>query len=64
MRNYYLDETLGNMEEQTGCSRAENLEMVRNYFTNNFTPEELLELLIRGQIHALEDERTDGYYSR
>lgn len=64
MKNYYLEETLENMEEQTGCNRAENLKAARDYFTSNFSPDEILELLIRGQIHAMEDERTNGYFNK
>lgn len=61
MKNYYLEESIENIAEQSG---EDALEIIKSYFKNNFTENELLELLIRGQIHAEYDDRTRSFYSR
>lgn len=62
MKNYYLEESIENLAEDN-LTREEAIEKLESYY-KQFTKEELLELLIRGEIHAFEDERTNGYYSR
>lgn len=62
MKNYYLEESIENLMEDVE-TRKEAIEHLEYYFKNSFTKEELLELLIRGQIHAFEDDRTNGYYN-
>lgn len=62
MKNYYLEESIDALMEDLD-SRKEALEHIEAYFKMNFPKEELLELLIRGQIHAMADERTEGYYN-
>lgn len=62
MKNYYLEETIENLTEDN-LTRAEAIKKLEIYY-KQFTKEELLELLIRGEIHAFEDKRTNGHYSR
>jgi hypothetical protein len=62
MKNYYLEETIENLTEEN-LTREEAIKKLNVYYSQ-FTEEELLELLIRGEIHAFEDERTKGHYSR
>lgn len=64
MKNYYLEETIDNLIEQSAEDRAEALEFIEAYYKMNFSKEELLELLVRGQIHANEDDRTEFYFER
>lgn len=63
MKHYYLEESIENLLEDFE-TREEAIECLENYFKNNFSKEELLELLIRGQAHAVEDKRTDWYYNK
>lgn len=61
MKHYYLEESIENIEDQSG---ENGKEVLKEYFKSRFTEDELLELLIRGQIHAEYDERTKSYYSK
>lgn len=62
MKHYYLEESIENLMEDCE-SRSEAMELLERWAAG-FSKEELLELLIRGQIHAHEDERTNGYYDK
>lgn len=62
MKNYFLEELIKKLMEDHD-NRDEVIDTIEMYFKNNFTKEELLELLVRGQEHALNDDRTKGYYS-
>lgn len=64
MKHYYLEETIEEIKDMNGLTRTQAIEQAKAYFKNNFTEEELLELLIRGQAHTMDDERTNGYYNR
>ena len=64
MKNYYLEESIESLLDESADNRAEALEFIEAYFKMNFTKEDLLELLIRGQIHANEDKRTNSYFER
>lgn len=61
MKNYYLEESIENIEDQTG---EDGKKVLKDYFKSRFSEDELLELLIRGQIHAEHDDRTRSYYSK
>lgn len=62
MKNYYLEESIENLMNDN-LTRKEAIEKIKSYYSQ-FTEEEKLELLIRGEAHAYEDERTNGHYSR
>lgn len=57
MKNYYYEESISNLLNTSCKTREEAIETIKYYFKTFFTEEELLELLIRGQIHASQDER-------
>lgn len=62
MKHYYLEESISNLMEDCE-TRSEAMELLERWAAG-FSKEELLELLIRGQIHAHKDERTNGYYDK
>lgn len=61
MKHYYLEETISQLMDESCETREEAIEAVEQYF-NSLPKEVVLELLIRGQVHAREDERTNGQY--
>lgn len=60
---YYLEESIDNLMDES-CDTREEAEKAIDMYFQGFSKEEMLELLIRGQIHAHEDKRTDGYFDR
>lgn len=65
MKLYYAEETITNLEDQCDFTREEAIDCAMDYFESNFTKEELLELLVRGQVHADEDKRVpDDFFNR
>lgn len=65
MKFYYAEETLTDLEDQCDFTREESIDCAMDYFKSNFTTEELLELLLRGQVHADADERVpDDFFNR
>lgn len=61
MKHYYLEETISQLMDESCETREEAMKAIEMYF-QGIPKEVLLELLIRGQIHAREDERTNGRY--
>lgn len=62
MKLYYLEESIENLMED--CATVEEAKETLENFFKGYSREELLELLIRGQIHAHEDKRTNGHFDR
>lgn len=62
MKNYFLEESIENLMEDFE-TRDEAIECIERYY-DQFTKEEILELLIRGEAHAMDDKRTNGHYTR
>lgn len=63
MRNYYLEESIEHLLDEDCENEEEAIKAIEMYFSG-FSWEEKLELMIRGQIHAREDKRTNGYFDR
>ena len=59
----YLEDAIDMLMEEDCETREEALETLENYY-KGFTREESLELLIRGQVHAHDDERTKEYFDK
>ena len=65
MKLYYAENNINELEDQTGFTREESIECAMDYFKDNFTTEELLELLLRGQAHADADKRVpNDFFNR
>lgn len=62
MKHYFLEESIENLQEDN-LTRKEAIEKIEAYY-KSYSKEEILELLIRGEAHALNDKRTNGYYSK
>lgn len=62
MKNYFLEESIENLMEDCE-TREEAIECIERYY-RQFSKEEILELLIRGEAHALDDKRTNSYFTR
>lgn len=62
-RMYYLDESIDQILDQSVDTKEQARESIKEYF-KQFSEDEILELLIRGQIHAQEDKRTGGYFDK
>jgi hypothetical protein len=61
MKHYYLEESIENLMGESCATREEALKAIEMYY-HGIPKEMLLELLIRGQIHAREDKRTNDQY--
>lgn len=63
MKHYYFEDAIEHLMGEENLTRGQAIDSIRAYFAE-FTHDELMELLIRGQIHSVEDKRTRFYYVR